>query len=80
MGPGEVFGEMALLLDGPRSASVEALDPVTVLVLSKSAMTEALGVDGWIGALVRGFAERFRDLELQMRASGVRRGTASPET
>jgi serine/threonine-protein kinase len=79
MGPGEVFGEMALLLDGPRAATVEALEAVTVLVLSKSTMTEALGVDGWVGSLVRGFAARFRDLELRMRASGVRRGSGAPE-
>jgi serine/threonine-protein kinase len=75
MGSGEVFGEMALLLDGPRAATVEAMDAVTVLVLSKNTLTEALGLDGWVGALVRGFASRFRDLELKMRASGVRRGS-----
>jgi len=76
MGSGDVFGEMALLLDGPRAATVEAGEPVTVLVLSKSTMTEALGLDGWTGALVRALAGRFRDLELRMRASGLRRGSA----
>jgi len=76
MGSGDVFGEMALLLDGPRAATVEAVEPVTVLVLSKSTMTEALGLDGWTGALVRALAGRFRDLELRMRASGLRRGSA----
>ena len=72
--PGDVFGEMALLLDEPRAASVEAIDPVTVLVLDKSTMTEGLGVDGWTGALVRALAGRFRDLEHQVRSSGMRRG------
>ena len=33
MEAGDVFGEMALLLDEPRAASVEAVDQVTVLVL-----------------------------------------------
>jgi len=74
MGPGDVFGEMALLLDAPRAASVEAVDPVTVLVLGKSTMTEGLGVDGWTGALVRALAARFRDLEQQVRSSGMWRG------
>ncbi|HVW27020.1 MAG TPA: protein kinase [Polyangiaceae bacterium] len=74
MESGDVFGEMALLLDGPRAASVEALEPVTVLVLGKSTMTEGLGTDGWTGALVRALAHRFHDLEQQVRSSGLRRG------
>jgi len=74
MGRGDVFGEMALLLDEPRAASVEAIETVTVLVLDKSTITEGLGVDGWTGALVRALAGRFRDLERQVRSSGMRRG------
>jgi len=73
MGPGEVFGEMALLLDEPRAATVEAVDRVTVLVLDKPTMAEGLGVDGWTGGLVRALAQRFYDLEQQVRASGLRR-------
>jgi serine/threonine-protein kinase len=78
MGPGEVFGEMALLLDETRAASVEALDQVTLLVLDKTTMTEGLGIDGWTGALVRALAQRFRDLELQVRTSGMRRSLRPP--
>jgi eukaryotic-like serine/threonine-protein kinase len=73
MGGGDVFGEMALLLDEPRAASVEAVDRVTVLVLDKSTMTEGLGIGGWTGALVRALAQRFRDLEQKVRSSGMRR-------
>ncbi len=73
MQPGDVFGEMALLLDEPRAASVEAMEPVTVLVLDRTTMTEGLDVDGWTGALVRALAQRFRDLEQTVRASGLRR-------
>ena len=74
MQPGDVFGEMALLLEEPRAATVEAMDPVTVLVLDKATMTEGLGIDGWTSALVRALAQRFRDLEQQVRSSGMRRG------
>jgi eukaryotic-like serine/threonine-protein kinase len=74
MDAGDVFGEMALLLDEPRSASVEALDAVTCLVLGKTTMTEGLGLNGWTGALVRALAQRYRDLEQQVRSSGMRRG------
>jgi hypothetical protein len=49
------------------------MDSVTVLVLSKSTMTEGLGIGGWTGALVRALAQRFRDLEQQVRSSGLRR-------
>jgi eukaryotic-like serine/threonine-protein kinase len=74
MGAGEVFGEMALLLDDPRAASVEAVDYVTALVLDQATMSEGLGLDGWTGSLVRALAQRFRNLEQQVRGSGLRRG------
>ncbi|MDX2051378.1 MAG: protein kinase [Polyangiaceae bacterium] len=74
MGPGEVFGEMALLLAEPRAASVEAVDQVLVLVLDKNTMAEGLGLEGWTGSLVRALAQRFRRLEQQFRDSGLRRG------
>jgi hypothetical protein len=77
MGGGDVFGEMALLLDEPRAASVEALDYVTVLVLSKNTMTEGLGLGGWNGALVKALAQRFHDLEHRVRNSGLRREMSS---
>jgi eukaryotic-like serine/threonine-protein kinase len=74
MGPGDVFGEMALLLDEPRAASVQAEEPVTLLVLDRATLTEGLGVEGWTGALVRALAQRFHDLEQRVRSSGLRRG------
>ncbi|MEZ4221868.1 MAG: protein kinase [Polyangiaceae bacterium] len=74
MEAGDVFGEMALLLDEPRAASVEAIEQVTVLVLDKRTMSEELGIEGWSSKLVRALAERFRNLEQQVRSSGMRRG------
>src|SRR5262249_1048051 len=53
MEPGDVFGEMALILYEPRAASVIAIDTVTVLVLDQTTMNEGLGLSGWTGALVR---------------------------
>ena len=73
MGVGEVFGEMALLLDEPRAASVEAVDWVKVLVLSKQTMLDGFGAGGWASAMVRAMAQRFRNLEQQVRESGIRR-------
>jgi serine/threonine-protein kinase len=73
MGVGDVFGEMALLLYEPRAATVEAVDQVSLLVLDKQTLADGLSIDGWTGALVRALAHRFRDLEQQVRASGIRR-------
>ncbi len=73
MGAGDVFGEMALLLEEPRAASVDAMDHVTVLVLDKRTMQDGLGSDGWTGALVRALATRFMDLEKKVRVSGMKR-------
>jgi serine/threonine-protein kinase len=71
MTAGSVFGEMALLLDEPRAASVEAVTTTSVLVLDKSTFDAGVGMDGWTGALVRALAERFRTLEQHVRASGM---------
>jgi serine/threonine-protein kinase len=76
MTAGSVFGEMALLLDEPRAASVEAVTPTSLLVLDKSTFDAGVGMDGWSGALVHALAERFRALEQQVRASGMVRNRA----
>jgi eukaryotic-like serine/threonine-protein kinase len=80
MGAGDVFGELALLLEEPRAASVDAVDRVTVLVLDKKTLQDGLGADGWTGALVRAIAHRFRDLEHTFRQSGLKRHTEAPPT
>jgi CRP-like cAMP-binding protein len=73
MGPGDVFGEISLLLSEPRAASVVAMERTVVLVLDQRAMDEHLGSDAWSGALVRALAQRFWALEHQVRSSGLRR-------
>jgi CRP/FNR family transcriptional regulator, cyclic AMP receptor protein len=42
MGPSEFFGEMGMLDDQPRSASVEALEPCEMLRISKAAFMDTL--------------------------------------
>jgi hypothetical protein len=42
-------------------------------VLDKKTMNEGFGVNGWTSAMVRAMAQRFRNLEQQVRDSGIRR-------
>ena len=42
LSPPEVFGEVALIDGGPRSASAEALEPTTVLMLTRGVLLEVL--------------------------------------
>ncbi|MEZ4410702.1 MAG: protein kinase [Polyangiales bacterium] len=81
MGPGEVFGELAIVSDRPTSASVEALEPITVKVVTRESLTENLGLDTWMGVVVRCLAERFRDAservtELERELTRLHRGEA----
>jgi serine/threonine-protein kinase len=63
MGPGDVFGETAVFSAKPRTASVEALEPLTVIVVTRDSIAESLGLNTWMGAFVRALADRFRDLD-----------------
>ena len=63
IGPGEVFGETAILTSGRRSASVVAVDEVTVLVVTRDSLERELDSRGWLGPLVRALAERFREAD-----------------
>jgi serine/threonine-protein kinase len=67
MGPGEVFGETAILTDTMRTASVVALEPTTVKVVTRDALERDLASHGWLDALVRAVAARFREADAARR-------------
>jgi CRP-like cAMP-binding protein len=63
MGPGDVFGETAILTEGRRTASVEALEPLVVTVVTRQSLEQEIGQCHWMGRVVRSLAERFRDVD-----------------
>ena len=69
MGPGEVFGEMALISSRPRSASVVALEQATVLLVTPEALRREIHPDSWVVALLGTLVERFRELEERLPAA-----------
>lgn len=67
-GPGEYFGDLALFDDTPRSASVAAMEPCKLMVISKGLLKEALAEKPEIAlVLLKGLAIRVRGLTENVR-------------
>ncbi|MDQ1520267.1 MAG: family transcriptional regulator, cyclic receptor protein [Actinomycetota bacterium] len=64
LGPGDYFGELALLDPAPRGATVTASAPSNLLVLSRSTFTDALdNVPALRDAVLHGMARRIHELD-----------------
>jgi CRP/FNR family transcriptional regulator, cyclic AMP receptor protein len=64
LGPGQYFGELALLDRGPRSASVVAETPMTLLVLGQREFNGVLdGVPGMASKVLSTMAQRLREAD-----------------
>lgn len=67
LGPGDYFGELALLDGGPRTATVSGVTPIRVLVLSANEFATLLRASPTIGTkLLSHLAGRLRDAEASM--------------
>jgi serine/threonine-protein kinase len=74
LGAGEIVGEMALITQGPRSASVQALTRTRVLVLTDERFTENLKrLPTWMGKTIVALAQRLyeADRKLAQRPRGT---------
>jgi CRP-like cAMP-binding protein len=76
---GEAFGEMSLLNDAPRSASVKAVEPTQLLSVSKLEFDELLGGESISVRLMRGLAKALRALDVRFAARESGGGDAFKE-
>jgi len=61
LGPGDFFGEIALIDNGPRTATVKAATPMRCLVLGHSQFRDVLHQNGEIAVkILRAVTERLR--------------------
>jgi CRP/FNR family cyclic AMP-dependent transcriptional regulator len=64
IGPGEFFGEMGLIDDSPRSASVVAIEPCELLSIAKRDFKKCLEQNFEMAmAVMRGLVKRLRDAD-----------------
>jgi CRP-like cAMP-binding protein len=64
LGPGEIFGEMGFVDAQPRSASVEALTDMEVVVIDGAKGTDQFeNIPPWVWAVFRTVFHRFRELD-----------------
>ena len=65
---GDAFGEMALLTDAPRSATVRAVEQTNLLVVSRDQFEQLLGGDTLATRVMRSLAKSLRSLNIRFGA------------
>ena len=69
LGPGEFFGEMSLLENLPRYASVQAMDEVKTLVINLNILEQYVGINPKFGiTMLKKFSGRLRQFKLYKKS------------
>ena len=70
LGPGDVFGEAAVFSDRPWAVTVKAATDVELIRVKREVLSDALGLNSWVGSFVRALADRYREAEERLRTRG----------
>jgi serine/threonine-protein kinase len=68
MGPGDVFGEMAIFSQRPRTANIRAETDVELLMVTREVLSQSLGLGSLMGGFVKALADRFLELDARVRS------------
>lgn len=66
LGPGDIFGELALALGGRRTATVRAVEDCVILTIDREILESSGAMEGWAAALLRALGRRFQQLEQRL--------------
>lgn len=67
-GPGESFGEFALLAQTPRSASARAVTDVDVIKVSEAAYERLVAeLPEWASSMLRSFVQRLKTMNIRFK-------------
>jgi CRP-like cAMP-binding protein len=79
LGPKAMFGEMAMIDDNPRSASVQALAPTVCTVITRKTFEEQLGhIPVWMVNMIKILVMRLRETNDKLRTIIEEYGPAAP--
>ena len=79
MGRGEIFGEMSMIDDAPRSATITATEDTEVIVIRPSRFIQPLkSADPLMNLLLRVVLTRFRDVQRQLSGIKTELGEIDP--
>jgi serine/threonine-protein kinase len=70
LGPGDVFGEAAIFAGGARTATIVAVDEVTLRVVTGDALNRELDQNPILAAFVRSLANLFKETDAALSAQG----------